>query len=49
MSKTRIIERCAAYSTDFVRAATLEELKAAGMTVVRMRVKPLPAFGAAPL
>jgi len=41
MSKMRISERFPTHSNDFLRAATLEELKAAGMIVVRGARCPL--------
>ena len=41
MSKMRINEDFTTRSTDFIRVATLEELKAAGMVVVRGARCPL--------
>jgi nitrite reductase/ring-hydroxylating ferredoxin subunit len=41
MSKMRTSERSTTHSTDFIRVATLEELKAAGMIVVRGARCPL--------
>jgi nitrite reductase/ring-hydroxylating ferredoxin subunit len=41
MSKIRISEGATTHSTDFIRVATLEELKAAGMIVVRGARCPL--------
>ena len=41
MSKIRINEDFTTRSTDFIRVATLEELKAAGMIVVRGARCPL--------
>jgi len=41
MSKMRISERSTTHSTDFIRVATLDELKTAGMIVVRGARCPL--------
>jgi hypothetical protein len=41
MSKTRISEHLANNSTEFIRVATLEELKAAGKIVIRGTRCPL--------
>jgi len=41
MSKMRISERSTTHSTDFIRVATLDELKTAGMIVVRGARRPL--------
>jgi len=41
MSKMRISDRSTTHSTDFIRVATLDELKTAGMIVVRGARCPL--------